>query len=83
MSKRTLPMDRSEWTPEEEKDFLEFYAGVLGREAQARAQRSPGFAADLQSWADKARAKAAAIDLTPAQGDVFGPSTNLMTGRKA
>ena len=76
MTKRTLPSDRSEWTPEEEKDFLEFYAGVLQREATARASRSPEFAADLQSWADKARTKAAAIDLSPAQGDLFGPSTN-------
>jgi hypothetical protein len=58
-------------TPAEEKAFQEFYAGVLEREAQARAARSPAFAADLQAWPDKARAKAAAIDLTPAQGQLF------------
>ncbi len=72
MPSRLLPADRSQWTPEEEKDFLEFYAGVLEREAQARAARSPEHAADLQSWADKARIQAAAIDTRTPQGDLFG-----------
>src|SRR3546814_4378100 len=56
--KRSLPADRSEWTPEETKDFLEFYAGVLERESQARTLRQPEFSADLRSWADRARNEA-------------------------
>lgn len=72
MSRRSLPSDRSQWTPEEEKDFLEFYAGVLEREARARSARSPNHAAELQVWADKARAQATAIDTRPPQGDLFG-----------
>src|SRR3546814_11540854 len=39
--KRSLPADRSEWTPEATQDFLEFYAGVLERESQARTLRQP------------------------------------------
>lgn len=57
--------------PAKEKAFMEFYAGVLEREAQAREARSPGFAEDLRSWAKKARDKAASIDLRPAQGELF------------
>src|SRR3546814_15841052 len=44
--KRSLPADRSEWTPEETKHFLEFYAGVLERESHARTLRQPDFSAD-------------------------------------
>lgn len=62
-----------EWeTPQEEKDFQLFYAGVLEREAAAREARSPEFAADLRAWAAKAREKAASIDTSPPQGDLFG-----------
>jgi hypothetical protein len=59
-------------TPLEEKDFQLFYAGVLEREAAAREARSPEFAADLRAWAAKAREKAASIDTSPPQGDLFG-----------
>ena len=61
-------------TPQEEKDFQLFYAGVLEREAAAREARSPEWAADLRAWAAKARAKAASIDTSPAQADLFGGS---------
>lgn len=71
VTKRTLPANRSDWTPEETKDFLEFYAGVLEREAQARAARQPAFAADLQSWADRARNEASSVDLSPPQMELF------------
>lgn len=71
MTKRILPLDRNEWTPEETKDFLEFYAGVLEREAQARAGSQSAFSADVQSWADKARVDSAAVDLRPPQMELF------------
>lgn len=69
--RRTLPSDRSEWTPEETKDFLEFYAGVLDREAAARAEHQPSFSAELQNWSEKARREAAAIDVRPPQMELF------------
>lgn len=59
-------------TPQEEKDFQLFYAGVLEREAAAREARSPEWAADLRRWAENARVRAAAIDTSPPQGDLFG-----------
>lgn len=64
-----------EWsTPGEEKDFYLFYAGVLEREAAAREARTPEFAGTLREWATKAREKAASIDTSPAQADLFGGS---------
>lgn len=72
MARRCLPADRSEWTPAEARDFDLYYAGVLEREAQARAARSPGFAGTLREWAANARARAASIDTSPPQGDLFG-----------
>jgi hypothetical protein len=57
--------------PAKEKAFLEFYAGVLEREAQAREGGSPDFAGSLRSWAKKARDNAAAMDTRPAQGELF------------
>ncbi|SOC37038.1 hypothetical protein SAMN05892877_103382 [Rhizobium subbaraonis] len=75
MANRILPNGTvivEERTPAEEKEFLEFYAAVLEREAGARISRQPDFAATLQAWADKASAKAAAINTRPAQGDLFG-----------
>ncbi|WP_318911604.1 hypothetical protein [Shinella zoogloeoides] len=70
-TKRTLPADRSEWTPEETKTFLRFYAEVLAREAAARASNQCEFSAELQSWSDKARREADAIDLRPPQMELF------------
>ncbi len=28
---RSLPANRADWTPQETRDFLQFYAGVLHR----------------------------------------------------
>lgn len=72
---RILPngsIEESPVSPAEEKEFQLFYAGVLEREALAREARSPEWAADLRSWAAKAREKAASIDTRPAQGELFG-----------
>jgi hypothetical protein len=68
---RTLPADRDDWTPEETRDFLQFYAGVLEREANTRSADQPAFAEDLNSWAQKARGEAASIDLRPPQMELF------------
>ncbi|PZU59858.1 MAG: hypothetical protein DI547_05110 [Sphingobium sp.] len=56
----------------EERAFRLYYARVLIREARARRRTSPGFAADLLAWAAKARREACAIDISPAQADLFG-----------
>ncbi|WP_132552889.1 hypothetical protein [Rhizobium azibense] len=69
--KRVLPSDRNDWTPEERQDFLNFYAGVLEREAVARSDRQPAFAKNLQSWADEARKEAGSIDLRSPQMELF------------
>jgi len=58
------------WTAAEWRDFELYYAGVLTREAECR-DGTP-FAASLRSWAENARQRAAAINLSPAQGDLFG-----------
>jgi len=59
--------------PAERREFLTFYAGVNEREAEAReAGGDAAFAATLRGWAAKARRQAEAIDLRPAQGDLFG-----------
>jgi hypothetical protein len=59
-------------TPAEERAFRIYYARILLREARARRARSPRFAADLLAWAAKARREAFAIDVSPAQMDMFG-----------
>jgi hypothetical protein len=51
-------------------EFLEHYAKVLEREADARPQW-PAFAADLRQWAANARRRAAEIPVEPVQGDLF------------
>lgn len=71
---RILPngsIEENQVSPAEEKEFQLFYAGVLEREALAREGRSPEFAETLRSWAAKAREKAASIDTSPAQKDLF------------
>ncbi|MCR6673265.1 hypothetical protein [Devosia ginsengisoli] len=56
-------------SPAEQRDFLLYYAGVMEREADAR----PGQNCDwMRSGAERAKREAAAIDQTPAQGDLFG-----------
>jgi hypothetical protein len=57
-------------TPAEERDLLLYIAAVDEREAAARPHQ-PEFAAWLLECAGRARAKAAAINTSPAQGDLF------------
>lgn len=54
----------------ERRSFLLYYASVLLREARAR--RGSTFAAVLLAGAGRARREALAIDLRPAQSDLFG-----------
>ncbi|RWR28804.1 hypothetical protein D2T31_11870 [Sinirhodobacter populi] len=58
-------------TPAEHREFLLFYAALNEREAAARPHQ-PEFAEWLMLSAETARAEAAAIDLSPAQGELFG-----------
>lgn len=68
----TARLDHS--TPAGERAFLIFYVGVTEREAASRRLSQSDFAATLDEWAAKARRQAAAIDTSPAQGDLFGES---------
>lgn len=58
--------------PAERRDFLFYYARVCLREARARKARDPDYSKTLLGWAVKARRQAFAIDLRPAQDDLFG-----------
>lgn len=64
------PSDK--WTPAEWRDFELYQARVLIREARARRKSSPAFSATLLEWAANARRRAMAIDVRPAQADLFG-----------
>ncbi len=63
-------------TPEERRAFLLHYARVHLTEARRRRIRPAcpqrGFVASLLAEAGRARIEAAAIDLSPAQADLFG-----------
>ncbi len=59
--------------PAEQRDFEIYYARVLMREARAR--RGTPFAADLTAWAANARRRASAINISPAQPDLFGSAS--------
>jgi hypothetical protein len=50
------------------REFLEYYAQVCQREAEARVKQSPEFACLLRSWAERARHDAAQ---TETQADLF------------
>lgn len=56
-------------TPSERRAALIHCARVYMREAHAR--RGSSFASTLAGWAANARRQAAAIDLRPAQQDLF------------
>lgn len=56
-------------TPAERRAALLHCARVYLREARAR--RGSSFSSTLASWAARARREAAAIDLRPAQQDLF------------
>ena len=56
-------------TPADRQAFLLHYAGVLDREADARA--GTRFATTLRLWADRARSDAAALSPQPVQMDLF------------
>lgn len=58
-----------EKTPAERRDFLLYYAGVMEREVAARPGQNCEW---MEKAAERSRREAAAIDLTPAQGDLFG-----------
>lgn len=58
-------------TPADQRAFLFYYARVLLREARARRRSSPKFAAWLMACAGRARREALAIDVRPAQADMF------------
>ncbi|WEK42937.1 MAG: hypothetical protein P0Y64_16590 [Candidatus Sphingomonas colombiensis] len=60
-------------TPAEQRDFEIYYARVLMREARAR-RRARSFSAALLEWAGNARRRALAINISPAQPDLFGSS---------
>lgn len=64
---RTFPPKAE--TPAERQSFLLQYAGVLDREAQARAGST--FATTLRLWADRARRDAAMLSPQPVQMDLF------------
>jgi hypothetical protein len=56
-------------TPAKRRSFLEYYAGVLTREADAR----PNFDCQwMRDGAARALREAASIDPRPVQGDLFG-----------
>lgn len=59
-------------TPQQQREFLIYYARVLLREAGARRARDPRFSRTLAGWAANARAEVASIDVRPAQGKMFG-----------
>lgn len=63
-------IERRATSPAEDRAFLFYYARVLLREARAR--RGTSFAAVLLAGAARARREALAIDLSPAQMDLFG-----------
>jgi hypothetical protein len=56
-------------TPAERREFLFYYARVLIREAKARRGSNVTW---MIEGAAKARREAFAIDVTPAQKDLFG-----------
>jgi hypothetical protein len=56
-------------TPAQRKAFLEYYAGVMTREADARPQSDCQW---MRDGAARALREAAAIDVSPPQGDLFG-----------
>lgn len=56
-------------TPAKRRSFLEYYAGVLTREADARPQSDCQW---MRDGAARALREAAAIDPRPVQGDLFG-----------
>ena len=64
---RTFPPKTE--TPKDRQAFLQHYAGVLDREADARAGST--FATTLRLWADRARREAAVLSPQPVQMDLF------------
>lgn len=63
---------RDKRTPDQHRAFLAFYAGVMRKEAAARQDRHPAFAAWLAAAADRADAEARGIAPEPVQLDLFG-----------
>lgn len=59
-------------TPEKQRGFLEYYAAVLTREADARPQFDCQW---MRDGAARALREAVAIDLSPAQPDLFRRAT--------
>lgn len=59
-------------TPAEERDIALHCARVYLREARLRRATQPRFAATLVEWAANARRRAAAVDVRPEQGSLFG-----------
>lgn len=59
-------------TAADERAFHIHYARVILREARARRDQRGGFFFSLLEWAGNARRRAAAINLKPAQMDLFG-----------
>ena len=62
---------KSEETPAKRRAFLEYYAGVLTREADARPNQDCQW---MRDGAARALREAASLNLSPAQGDLFGRS---------
>lgn len=56
-------------TPAQRKAFLEYYAAVLTREANARPHQNCEW---MRDGAQRALREAADIDTSPAQRDLFG-----------
>ena len=62
-----------ERSPAEERDLeLHSARAYLSEAMRRRAMGRRGFALTLLGWAANARRRAAAIDMTPPQGDLFG-----------
>lgn len=61
-------------TPKEEREFHIHYARVMLNEFRSRrlGGANPGSWSHLLEWAANGRRRAAAIDVTPAQSDLFG-----------
>ncbi len=59
-------------SPAKRKAFLEYYAGVLTREADARPGQDCQW---MRDGALRALLEASGIDVTPAQADLFGGAT--------
>ena len=59
-------------SPAKRKAFLEYYAGVLTREADARPGQDCQW---MRDGALRALREAGGIDVTPAQADLFGGAT--------